>query len=116
LCYEVLQLLVAKPLDRRGHKFSHLCLKNEEVLSPDGTTASNHYVGRVMAFFILRMHLNGRSSINLVFLVVILLLVGEHFLAPEEDIFVSVLSSPLEETLCSCPPDFLQSRIKEVSL
>ena len=55
-------------------------------------------------------------SINLVVLVVILLLDVEQFLAPEEDVFVSVLSVPQEETLCSCPSDFLQSRIKEVSL
>jgi hypothetical protein len=62
------------------------------------------------------MHLKGRLSINLVVLVVILLLDGENFLVREEDIFVLVLSVPLEETLCSCPSDFLQSRSKEVSL
>jgi len=53
-------------------------------------------------------------SINLV-LVVTLLLDGENFLILEEDVFVPVLSVPLEETLCSCPSDFLQSRSKEVS-
>jgi len=62
------------------------------------------------------MHLKGRVSINLVVLVVILLLDGEIFLVREEDIFVPVLSFPLEETLCSCPSDLLQSRNKEVSL
>jgi len=62
------------------------------------------------------MHLKGRLSINLVVLVVILPLDGEKFLVREEDVFVSVLSVPLEETLCSCPSDFLQSRSKEVSL
>jgi hypothetical protein len=61
------------------------------------------------------MHLMGRLSINLV-LVVILLLDGEKFLVREEDIFVSVLSVLLEETLCFCPSDLLQSRSKEVPL
>jgi hypothetical protein len=62
------------------------------------------------------MHLKGRLRINLVVLVVILLLGGEEFLVREEDLFVSVLSVPLEKTLCSCPSDLLQSRSKEVSL
>jgi hypothetical protein len=61
------------------------------------------------------MHLKRRLSINLVVLVVTLLLDGEKFLVREEDVFVPVLSVPLEETLCSCPSDFLQSRSKEVS-
>ena len=55
-------------------------------------------------------------SINLVVLIVILLLDGEKFLVREEDVFVPVLSVPLEESLCSCPSDLLQSRSKEVSL
>jgi len=55
-------------------------------------------------------------SINLVILAVILLLDGENFLIREEDVFVPVLGAPLEETLCSCLSDFLQSRSKEVSL
>jgi len=59
------------------------------------------------------MHLNGRLSKNLVVLVVILLLNGERFLVREEDVFVPVLSVPLEETLCSCPSDRLQRRSKE---
>jgi hypothetical protein len=54
-------------------------------------------------------------NINLV-LIVILLLDGEKFLVHEEDVFVPVLSVPLEEKLCSCPSDHLQSRSKEVSL
>jgi hypothetical protein len=62
------------------------------------------------------MHLKGRLSVNLVVLVVILLLDGEKFLVREEDVFVPVLSVPLEETLCSYPSDLLQSRSKEVSL
>jgi hypothetical protein len=62
------------------------------------------------------MHLQGCLSINLVVLVVILLLDGEKFLVHEEDVFVPVLSVPLEETLCSCPSDILQSRSKEVFL
>jgi hypothetical protein len=61
------------------------------------------------------MHLKGHSSINLVVLVVILLLDGEKFLI-REDVFVPILSVPLEETLCSCPSDLLQSRSKEVLL
>jgi hypothetical protein len=61
------------------------------------------------------MHLKGRLSINLV-LVVILLLDGEKFLVREEDVFVPVPSLPLEETLCSCPPDLLQSRSREVGV
>ena len=55
-------------------------------------------------------------SINVVVLVVILLLDGENFLFREEDVFVSILDMPLEETLCPCPSDFLQNRSKEVSL
>ena len=62
------------------------------------------------------MFLKGRLSINLVVLIVIMLLDGEHFLAPEEEDLVSVLSVPLEEKLCSCPSDFLQRRRKKVSL
>jgi len=53
---------------------------------------------------------------NLVILVVILLLDGEKLLVREEDVFLPILSVPLEETLCSCPLDLLQRRSKEVSL
>jgi hypothetical protein len=81
-----------------------------------GHPPPNHDVGWVMASCTLRMHLKGYLSINLVVLVVILLLNGENFLVREEDVFVPVLGVPLEETLCSCPSDFLQSRSKEVSL
>jgi hypothetical protein len=62
------------------------------------------------------MHLKGLLSINIVVLVVKLLLDGEKFLVREEDVFVPVLSVTLEETLCSCPSDLFQSRLKEVSL
>jgi hypothetical protein len=62
------------------------------------------------------MNLKGRFNINLVVLFVILLLDGEKFLVREEDIFVPVLSVPLEETLCSSPSDLFQIRSKEVSL
>jgi hypothetical protein len=62
------------------------------------------------------MYLKGRFIINLVVLVVILLLDGEKFLVREEDVFVPVLSVPLEQKLCSCPSDLLQSRSKEVSV
>jgi hypothetical protein len=55
-------------------------------------------------------------SINLVVLFVILLLDGVDFLVREEDVFVSVLGVPLEETLCSCPSELLPSRSKKVSL
>jgi hypothetical protein len=68
-----------------------------------------------MASCTLRTHLKGLLSINLLVLV-ILLLDGENFLVREENVFVHVLGVPLEETLCSCPSDFLQSRSKEVSL
>ena len=81
-----------------------------------GHTPPNHDVGRVMAFCILIMHLKGRLSINLVVLFVKLLLDGEHFPASVEEVFVTLLSVPLEETLCSCPSDILQMRCKEVSL
>jgi hypothetical protein len=77
-----------------------------------GHLPPNHDVGRVMA----SLHLKGRMSINLVVLVVILFLDSEKFLVCEEDVSVPVLSMPLEETLCSCPSDLLQSRAKEVSL
>jgi hypothetical protein len=60
------------------------------------------------------MHLKERLSINIV-LFVVLLLDGETFLV-REDVFMPVLSVPLEETLRSCPSDLLQSRGKEVSL
>jgi hypothetical protein len=62
------------------------------------------------------MYLKGNVSINLVVLVVTLLLDGEKFLICEEDVFVPVLSMPLEETLCSCPSELLHSRNKVVSL
>jgi hypothetical protein len=58
----------------------------------------------------------GHFSINLVVLVVILLLNVEKFLIREEDIFMPILSMPLEETPCSCPSDLLQNRSKEVPL
>jgi hypothetical protein len=53
--------------------------------------------------------------INLVVLVVVLLLDGEDFFV-HEDVFVPILSVSLEEMLCSCPLDLLQSRSKDVSL
>ena len=49
-------------------------------------------------------------SINLVVLVVILLLDGENFIVREENVFVPVLGVPLQETICSCLSDLLQSR------
>jgi hypothetical protein len=62
------------------------------------------------------MYLKVRWSINIVVLVFILLLNGEKFLVREENVFVPVLSVPLEEMLCSCPCYLLQSRSEEVSL
>jgi hypothetical protein len=47
------------------------------------------------------MHLKGCLSTNLVVLVVKLLLDGENFLVPEEDVFVPVIGMPWEEKLCS---------------
>jgi len=53
---------------------------------------------------------------SFVVLVVILLLDGKKFLVCEEDVFVPVLGVPLEQTLCSCSSDLLQSRSREVFL
>jgi len=61
------------------------------------------------------LHLMGCLSINLV-LVVVLLLDGEDFLIHEEDVFVHVLGMPVEEMLCSCLSDCLQTRSKDVVL
>ena len=84
-----------------------------------GHPTPNHDVGWEMAslhpwnlFFCLMGHL----SINLVILAVVLLLGGEYFLIREENVFVPVLGVPLEEPLCSCPWDLLQSGSKVVSL
>ena len=60
--------------------------------------------------------LTGRLSINLVVLVIVLLFDSEDFLVREENFFVSVLGVPLEETLCYCLSDLLQSGSREVSL
>jgi hypothetical protein len=62
------------------------------------------------------MHRKGRVSVNLVVQFVILLLDGEDFLIREGDVFMPVLGVPLEEMLCSCPSDHLQSGSKVVSL
>jgi len=64
----------------------------------------------------LLLRLTGYLSINLVILAIVLLLDGEDFLVREEDVFLPVLGMPLEETLCSCLSDHLQSGSKEVSL
>jgi len=64
--------------------------------------------------FLLR--LTGCLSINLVVLAVVVLLDGEDFFVREGDVFLPVLGVPLEETLCSCLSDLLQSGSKEVSL
>jgi hypothetical protein len=64
-----------------------------------GHLPPNHDVGRMMAYLYPRnffLHLTGRLSISLVFLVVVSLLNGEDFLIREEDVFVPVLSVPLE--------------------
>jgi len=79
----------------------------------------NHDIGRMMASlhpWNLLLCLTGCLSINILILVVVLLLDGEDFLICEEDVFMPVLGVPLEETLCSCLLDRLQSRSKEVSL
>ena len=81
-----------------------------------GHLPPNHDIGRMMASCTLRMHLKGHLSINLVVLVVILLCDVENFPVCEENVFMSILGVPLEEMVCSCPSDFLQSRSKEVSI
>jgi hypothetical protein len=83
-----------------------------------GHLSPNHDIGRVMVSLHPQnvfLHLTGHLSINLVVLLVVLPLDSEDFLVPEE-VFVPILSMPLEETLCSCPSDCLQSRSKDVSL
>jgi hypothetical protein len=52
---------------------------------------------------------------NLLLLVVVLLDVKDFFVH-EEAVYVPVLSVPLEETLCSCPSDRLQSKSEDVYL
>ena len=64
----------------------------------------------------LLLHLTGCLSLNLVFLPVVLLLQSEDFLIRIEDVFVPIVSVPLEETLSSCLSDLLQSVGKEVTL
>ena len=64
----------------------------------------------------LLLRLMGCLNINLVVLAIVLLLDGEGFLVLEEDVFLPALGVPLEEMLCSCLSDFLQSGNKEVSL
>jgi len=84
-----------------------------------GYLPPNHDVGWVMASLHPQnvfLHLMECLSINLVVLVVVLLLDGKDFLVHEEDIFVHVLRVPMEEMLCSCLSDHLQSRSKDVAL
>jgi len=61
------------------------------------------------------LHLMGHLSINVIVLMVVLLFDGEDFLI-HEDVFVPVLSVPLQEMLCFCLLDLLQSRSMDVSL
>jgi hypothetical protein len=58
----------------------------------------------------------GYFSLNLIVLAGVLLIDGEDFLILEEDVFAPVRGLPLEETLCSCLSDLLQSGRKEVTL
>ena len=84
-----------------------------------GHPPPNHDVGRVMASLHpqhILLHLTGHLSINLVVLVVVMPPSGEEYLICEEEIFIPILGMPLEETLCSCLSDLLQSWCKEVSL
>jgi len=84
-----------------------------------GPPSPNHYVERVMGSLhprIVLLHLTGRLSIDLVVLAVVLLLDGEDFLVCEEDVFVPILGVPLEEMLCPCLLDILQSGSKDMSL
>jgi hypothetical protein len=55
-------------------------------------------------------------SINIVILAVVLLLDGEDFLVLGEYVFMPILGMKLEELLCSCLSDLLQSGSKEMSL
>jgi hypothetical protein len=106
--------LVARPLDTLRHQF-HPFLAKMKMCHP----VMGHDVGRVIASLHPRnvfLHLAGHLIINLVVLVVVLLLDGEKFLVREEDVFVPILSMPLQETFCSCPSDRLQSSSKDVSL
>ena len=67
-----------------------------------GHLPPNHNVGRVMASVHTQnvfLHLTGCLSINVVVLVVVLDV--EDFLVHEGDVFMPVLSVPLQETLCS---------------
>jgi hypothetical protein len=84
-----------------------------------GHPPPNHDIKRVMASLQPQnvfLHLTGCLNINLIVLVVALLLDGEGILIREQDVFVRVLGMTLEETLCSCPSDHLQSRHKDMSL
>ena len=83
-----------------------------------GHPPPNHDVGRVMASlrpWKLLLLLTGCLTTNLVLLAVVLLFDSEDFLVREEGVFVPVLGVPLEEPLCSCLSDLLQSGSKEVS-
>jgi len=79
----------------------------------------NHDVGWVLASLHPQnvfLYLMECLSINLVVLVVVLLLDGKDFLVHEEDIFVHILSVPMEKMPRSCLLDHLQSRSKDVAL
>jgi hypothetical protein len=84
-----------------------------------GHPPPNHEVGRVVASlhpWNLLLCLMGCLSMSLIVLVILLILNGEDFLVHEEDVFVPILSVPLEEPLCSCMSDLIQNMSKEVSL
>jgi len=118
-CVNVSQLLVACPLDTLRHQFHPFLAKMKRYHPLMGHPPPNHYVEWVMASLhpqIVFLHLMGRMSINLVVLAVVLLLDGEDFLICEDDVFVPVLGVPLEEMLCSCLLNLLQSRNKDISL
>ena len=81
-----------------------------------GHLPSNHDAGRVMASlhpWNIFLHLTGYLSINLV---VCTAPWWWRFSCLWRDVFMPVLSMPLEEMLCSCTSDHLQSRCKDVSL
>ena len=66
-----------------------------------GHRPPNHDIGSVMDSlhpWNLLLHLTGCFSTNLVVLEVVLLLNGADFLVHEKDVFVPILSMPLEET------------------
>jgi len=111
----VSQLLVACPPYTLRHQFHPFLLKMKMCHPLKGHLPPNHDVGRVMASLHPQNAPQGtfehKSSCTGCYTA----LQWRKFLVLGENVFVLVLSMSLEETLCSCPSDFLQIRSKEVS-